>query len=60
MLEEKICPDGVCMLRTFQIRKNPLKYKEDERVKKWLCSLGESVQLFADVLEEENAKYRTL
>lgn len=48
------------MLRTLQIRKNPLKYKEDEEVKKWLCSLGESVQLFADVLEEENAKCRTL
>ncbi len=59
-LEENLCPDKECMLRTLQIRKNPLKYKEDEAVKKWFCSLGESVQLFADVLEEENAKHRTL
>jgi hypothetical protein len=41
------------MLFTLQIRNRPLIYKEQAEVKKWLSSLGTSVQLFADVLDIE-------
>ena len=51
-IQENLCPEKEQMLRTLQIRYNPLQYKDESEVKKWLTTLGPSVQLFADVLEK--------
>ncbi len=53
VIKENNCPVLEEMTFTLEIRKNPLKYKEQINVKEWLSSLGTSVQLFADVLEDE-------
>lgn len=48
-----IFPDGAPLRKTLEIRKSPLEYRDDERVKVWLASLGDTVQRYADVLERE-------
>lgn len=52
-LKENLCPEKEQMICTLKIRKNPLEYKHQKKVKQWLNSLGTSVQLFADVLYVE-------
>ena len=52
-LESGILADGAPLEKTLEIRKDPLAYKDDERVKAWLASLGGTVQLYADALERE-------
>jgi len=52
-IKEKLCPEENQMLLAIQIRNNPIEYKNNDDIKKWLCSLGQSIQLFADVLEIE-------
>lgn len=52
-VSENLCPDRDILLKTLEIRKNPLKYKNDPEMKKWFSSLGGAVQRFADVLEKE-------
>lgn len=56
-LESGIFADGTPLEKTLEIRKNPLSYKDDERVKAWLASLGGTVQSFADALERELEKF---
>ena len=55
-LESGIFADGAPLEKTLEIRKNPLNYKNDERVNAWLASLGGTVQRYADVLERELGK----
>ena len=52
-LESGIFADGTPLRKTLDIRKDPLVYNDDERVKSWLASLGGTVQLYADALERE-------
>ena len=52
-LENQIFPDGGQLEKTLEIRKNPLKWKDDAAVKEWLKGLGPTVQAYADVLERE-------
>lgn len=56
-LESGIFADGAPLEKTLEIRRNPLNYKNDERVKAWLASLGGTVQSYADVLERELEKF---
>lgn len=56
-LESGIFADSAPLEKTLEIRRNPLKYKNDERVKAWLASLGGTVQSYADVLERELEKF---
>lgn len=52
-LAQGLCPDPILLVRTLEIRNNPLRYKDEPETKKWLSSLGDVVQRFADVLERE-------
>ncbi|MBR3298660.1 MAG: GNAT family N-acetyltransferase [Clostridia bacterium] len=52
-LENCVFDDAAPLEKTLGIRKNPLAYKDDERVKAWLASLGGTVQSYADALERE-------
>ncbi len=52
-LSENICPEKEQMILTLKVRNEPLRYKDQGDIKKWLSSLGASVQKFADVLEIE-------
>ena len=52
-LGEKLCPDGSALRRTLEVRRDPLKYKDSAETREWLCSLGPTVQRYADVLENE-------
>ncbi len=56
-LESGIFADGAPLEKTLEIRRNPLNYKNDERVKAWLASLGGTVQRYADALERELEKF---
>lgn len=38
--------------RAVDIRQQPLKYKNDKNTKEWLRNLGPTVQLYADILLE--------
>jgi len=50
-LKNDICPFKFDLKKTLKIRKNPLRYKEKEEIKKWLSSLGDKVQGYANVLQ---------
>ena len=50
-LKEHLFRDEAPLVKTLEIRENPLAYKDREDVKKWLSSLGQIVQEYADVLE---------
>ena len=52
-LTESICPVEEHLIKTLEIRNNPLRYKNKEDIKRWLTSLGPIIQQFADVLEDE-------
>ena len=52
-IDENICPDISVMKKIVEIRKNPIELKNDEEIKRWLKTLGEHIQKFADVLEAE-------
>lgn len=52
-LDQKIVPDREVLQRVVEIRKNPMRYKDDPLTLEWLESLGPNVQKFADVLEAE-------
>lgn len=57
-LENGIAPDSTILEKVIEIRNNPIKYKNDEETMKWLETLGDSVQQFADVLENELIRIR--
>ncbi|GKX68782.1 nucleotidyltransferase domain-containing protein [Inconstantimicrobium mannanitabidum] len=52
-LDNNLVPDTDIMEDIVKIRKEPNRYKNDSEVMKWLETLGNSVQRFADVLEQE-------
>ncbi|MBO4839329.1 MAG: nucleotidyltransferase domain-containing protein [Lachnospiraceae bacterium] len=54
--ELHVFPDEEPLLKTLEIRRHPLQYKDREDVKQWLKDLGPTVQQYADVLEQELQK----
>ncbi len=52
-LAEHLFPDGEPLRKALEIRKRPLAFRDDEKVKQWLRELGPTVQRCADVLEQE-------
>jgi hypothetical protein len=52
-LENNLCPDRSALTTALEVRRNPLKYKEDKAMLDYAETLGEPVQRFADVLEKE-------
>lgn len=55
-LENGIFDDPAPLEKALEIRKNPLEYRYDAKVKAWLSSLGDTVQSYADALEAELSK----
>lgn len=55
-LEQQLCPVPETLKKVLLVRKEPLKYKDDPTFKAWTRSLGNDVQRFADVLEQELEK----
>jgi predicted nucleotidyltransferase len=51
-LKNNLCPFKRDLKKTLKIRKNPLRYKDKKETKKWLSSLGNSVQQYANILEK--------
>lgn len=52
-LENNLCPDLHALTTALNVRRNPLKYRDDNGTFDYAQTLGEPVQLFADVLERE-------
>jgi hypothetical protein len=52
-LDNNLVLDIEVMEKVISIREEPNKYKNDNEVMKWLETLGEYIQRFADVLEKE-------
>lgn len=52
-LDNNLVSDVDIMEKVISIREEPNKYKNDNEVMKWLETLGEYIQKFADVLERE-------
>ena len=52
-LDNDLVPDIDIMIKVISIRVEPSKYKDDDEILKWLETLGEYIQRFADVLEKE-------
>ena len=52
-LENDLCPDRDALITALEVRRNPLKYKEDRAMLDYAETLGKKVQRFADVLEKE-------
>ncbi|UCD10031.1 MAG: DUF4111 domain-containing protein [Dehalococcoidales bacterium] len=57
-LEQQLCPVPETLKKVLIVRTEPLKYKEDPEFKAWASSLGNDVQKFADVLEQELGKVK--
>ena len=55
-LDKGICPCVDDLKRALIIRNDPKEYIDLPETKQWLCSLGPSVQSFADELEKELMK----
>jgi predicted nucleotidyltransferase len=52
-LSEKLCPVPKALQTALEVRRNPLKYKDDKQMFDYAERLGPDVQSFADVLEHE-------
>ena len=52
-LENNLCPDPNVLKIALEVRKNPLKQKENQQIQDYAEMLGQPVQRFADVLEKE-------
>ena len=55
-LKRQLCPVPETLKKVLIVRKEPLKYKNDPEFKEWARSLGNDIQGFADVLEQEFEK----
>lgn len=55
-LAGRLCPDEEALARTLAARREPLRFKNDPGFAEWTAGLGESIQAFADVLEQELAR----
>ena len=52
-LENNLCPDVHALTTAWNVRRNPLRYRDEKEILDYAETLGEPVQRFADVLEEE-------
>lgn len=52
-LDNNLIPDIDIMEKVIKITEEPNRYKNDNEVMKWLETLGNYIQRFADVLEKE-------
>lgn len=52
-LKENLCPCTDALKKAVEVRKEPIRYKNDEHIFDYAETLGDSVQRYADVLEEE-------
>ena len=52
-LDNSLVPDVDTMKKVISIRKEPLRFKDDSDIMIWTETLGEHVQIFADILEQE-------
>ena len=52
-LQNNLCPDLHALATAVNVRRNPLKYRDDKETFDYAETLGEAVQRFADVLEKE-------
>ena len=52
-LKEKLCPAPEIMEMALEVRRNPWKFKSDEKLSAYAETLGTDVQAFADVLQAE-------
>ncbi|MDF2586370.1 MAG: polymerase beta domain protein region [Anaerocolumna sp.] len=52
-IEQKLAPNVSLMEKAVEIRKNPMKYKNDEGILDWMETLGPYIQEFANVLEKQ-------
>lgn len=52
-LRENICPCAETLARAVEVRKEPIKYKNDPSTMDFAETLGDSIQRFADALEKE-------
>ena len=52
-LENNLCPDVHALTTAWNVRRNPHGYRDDKEILDYAETLGEAVQRFADVLEEE-------
>lgn len=59
-LENGLCPNSDALKYVLEVRKNPIKYKDDKVTFDYAETLAESIQNFADVLENELKKTTTL
>ena len=59
-LRQQLCPVPDTLKKALLVRREPLKYKDDPEFKVRFRSLGDDVQRFADVLEQElgNASHK--
>lgn len=52
-LQNDLCPDVHALTTALDVRRCPLKYRDDQETFDYAETLGEPVQRFADVLEQE-------
>ena len=52
-LQEKICPCVDALTKALEVRKEPVKYRNDVGFLDYAETLGEAIQRYADVLEKE-------
>ena len=52
-LENNLCPDPDSLRYALKVCRSPLAYKDDKQTFDYAETLGEPVQRFADVLENE-------
>lgn len=52
-LENNLCPDSDALRYALKVRRDPLKYKDDQETFDYAETLAEPIQRFADVLERE-------
>ena len=52
-LENNLCPDPCALTTALNVRRSPLKYRDDQEVFDYAETLAEPIQRFADVLEKE-------
>lgn len=52
-MKEKICPCEALLKKVVKIRKSPLLYKNDGETLDYAATIGDDIQRYADVLEQE-------
>jgi len=52
-LNEKLCPCENLLVKIIEIRKEPLKYKNNDSILEYAETIGAEIQKYADVLEKE-------